>query len=126
LHDGTDDRPADILVDHWFGGRACAFDVSVVSYDQANGIVARETLKNGKYLERVQQAGLDFEPLVLSSLGLLSSGFVKFLSRVGRARADCLGLEPHRSISDVMNAVQLIALKTAASFVCDQKFEDTS
>ena len=50
---------------------------------------------------------LQLIPLMMNSLGMFSSEFIRDLQQVGRSRADALGMEPADSINEAIKAVQI-------------------
>jgi hypothetical protein len=66
--DGTDDRPADILLTNPSGKQVC-LDLSCFSYAKKDGLSKRDELKLLKYSPRCEKVNLEFIPLSFNNLG---------------------------------------------------------
>lgn len=77
---GKKDKPADIFVSNWHGGKSMAFDITIVSPMQkklrakaakAAGVAAEEgeISKIAKCEDKCRKAGFDFTPLAFSTYG---------------------------------------------------------
>jgi hypothetical protein len=84
LSNGTEDRPADILLTTQTGSyevRTC-FDFSLTGYDKS--LQAVDDRKYRTYLDQCRRDNLKFVPLAANSLGLLSPTFEKWIKNIGR------------------------------------------
>ena len=95
LLDGSEDRPADILLPAWAGGRDLCVDVAVVSPFAANATSSSESAttraerrKMERYTDACAQRGLLFQPFVMDTLGAYGSQSHTVLRRIAAAIAD--------------------------------------
>ena len=97
LHDGTNDRPADILLPNWYLNKSLCIDVSVVdslkgyyndSYDPSSSLSDAAALKNLKYLDRCNKEGLLFLPFIVGSFGGFCKDAEDILKSLGKALAN--------------------------------------
>jgi hypothetical protein len=98
---GSRERPADVLLEEWAGHRSLCVDVTIVNplcatylagSAAVNGSAAtkKATQKRNKYGLACTEAGLDFTPLVVETLGGIEKSGVAFIralaSRLGSRR----------------------------------------
>ena len=101
---GVEQRPADVLLPHFFGGKHCCVDVCVVSSLQ-NQLVDRAAAEAGfalqfrygqkwdKYGPACDSEGLVFQPLPIEVLGGWHEAGVGLVKRLGQALARSNGQE---------------------------------
>ena len=93
-----ENRPADVLIPHFAGGRPLALDIIVVSplqiqfVDRAGespgiALEQRHRQKCLKYTEACMTEGIVFQPLVVETLGGWDKGAEATIARVGKAMA---------------------------------------
>ena len=106
LLDGSNDRPADILLENRHAGfvEYICYDVSVTGYHKP--LAAVEKRKNDFYLDRCKNANLKFVPLAINSLGRMSPSFVELIKTIGsqlsiRRAEDCSVAEAHNIFANI-------------------------
>jgi hypothetical protein len=89
------ERPADIFLASFVRGRDAAIDVGVTSPLQAAqvrreasqagaALEAYKNIKNNKYHDQCSNAGIEFVPLIVETLGGWDSDAVLFINRIAR------------------------------------------
>ena len=115
------ERPGDIVIPNWRSGRDAALDISVISPMQAV-VVRRAARESGaaehirfnqkmrRYHDACQEAGIDFVPLPVSTMGGWHPEAVKVISKVGSALASTTGREKEEVTRHLFQrlAVQLV------------------
>jgi hypothetical protein len=95
LFPDSSDRPGDVLIPAWFGGRGVALDVTVTSPTQAAQVsreaanagatlVAAKQRKLDRYLDRCRSVGIDFVPLAVETFGGWDANAVDSLKAIAR------------------------------------------
>lgn len=123
LNDGTDDRPADIYFTQ--NGIGTCLDVSVVGYEQEDGLKKCEVKKNRNYFERCRQQNLMFKPLLMTTLGSFSEKFIAFIAQVSGSLALVRGEKVYKVKREVIACLQVALLKSMSCFIyeCIGAFE---
>ncbi len=127
----SSERPADVLIPVWTGGRPLAIDVSVTcpvaeSYvlkaSQVIGSAAAEraALKRVKYTQICEENGLNFSPFVLESFGGFGPDAVHLLSKISSAIATRGYLSPGeakiRSMNKIAHTIQKMIARSFVDF----------
>jgi hypothetical protein len=123
LRDGSDDRPADLLITHPNGKSEC-LDLSCVSYDVKEGMKKRDAAKVKKYGARCEAANLEFKPLSFNPLGAISDTFQSFLKLISRSRADFTTAKPDVEFSNVMQSLQFAIIRIVSNSMHDHIAND--
>ena len=101
---GLEQRPADVLLPNFAGGKNCAIDVCVVSSQQSQ-LVERASVEPGyalqhrynqkwkKYGLACQMEGIVFQPLPIEVLGGFHEASVRVVSRISQSMARSSGQE---------------------------------
>ena len=123
FRDGTEDRPADILLSHPTGKSVC-LDLSCISYDVLNGLHKRDADKIKKYGIRCEQVNLDFVPLSFNSLGAISDPFRQFLKSVARSISDLSTSSTDSALANTIQAIQFSIIRVISESIHDRVAND--
>ena len=93
---GTQNRPADVFLPCWKGGRPAALDITVISTMQQLTIRSAAEIQGHALLEG-QAAGISFTPLAIETLGGLSDTTADTISNIGRLIGQRFGISPIES-----------------------------
>ena len=109
LISGSCSRPADIFLPTWKRGMPAALDVHVISplqlqtkdkaaIIQGHALKVGEQRKMAAHGEECKEAGINFIPIVVETLGGWSSEAIQTIADIGRLQGQCLGITPGDSI----------------------------
>ena len=101
----SQNRPADVYLPSWKGGRPAALDVTVIStmqqaiiqgaaISQGHALLVGEERKLAAYADACQAVGVSFIPLVVESFGGMNASSVSTLACLGRLLGQRLGIPP--------------------------------
>ena len=105
---GTQNRPADVFLPCWKGGRPAALDITVISTMQqltirsaaeiqGHALLVEEERKFAAHGAECQAAGISFTPLAIETLGGLSDTTADTISNIGRLIGQRFGISPIES-----------------------------
>ena len=126
---GSDDRPADVLIPFWSGGRDTALDFTVVNPLQAalvrraanDGESAVEHAHRGKmrkYEERCAAEGLVFVPLAVDTFGGWHSSALPILAKLGRQVASNTGREGQEVVRHLRQRLAVLLVRDNVAMLC--------
>lgn len=110
LEDGSLDRPADVLVRQFQGGKDVAIDVNITSttngQDHPSIILDRVAQRKiQKYRTRCEAVNLDFEPLVMDAVGGFHKDAIPILKRLGNVWSTHKNCSPATGRSRVIQQI---------------------
>ena len=126
---GSDDRPADLLIPFWSGGRDTAIDFTVVNPLQA--ALVKKTAQDGgsavehahrgkirKYGERCAAEGLVFVPLAVDTLGGWHPSALAILAMLGRQVASNTGREGQEGVRHLRQRIAVLLVRDNVAMLC--------
>ena len=128
---GNNDRPADVLIPHWAGGRDCALDVTVASpllpsrvaqSAETPGHTLSEAFsrKCRQTLEACEREGIVFIPLPVETLGGWHDRAVEQIKKLGRAVARSSGREEDEAIRHLFQRLGVLLAKGNAALLLNR------
>ena len=126
---GSDDRPADLLIPHWSGGRDTALDFTVVNPLQA-ALVGRAAQEGGsavehatmgklrKYEERCAMEGIAFVPLAVDTLGGWHPTALSSITKLGRQLARNVGREDQEVVRHLRQRLAVLLVRDNVAMIC--------
>ena len=130
---GRDDRPADVLIPHWTGGKDTAWDVTVVNPLQGE-LVAQAARTAGHALSHAwnwkmtrggvgaacQREGIVFLPLPVETLGGWHEVAVLQIRKLAAALARQTGQEESEATSHLFQKLSILLVKGNASLLLNR------
>ena len=134
---GKKDKPADIFVSNWHGGKSMAFDITIVSPMQkklraraakAAGVAAEEgeISKIAKCEDKCRKAGFDFTPLAFSTYGGYGEEAKSVLKYIICMAADRLGLTRSAVATRIRQKISLAIMKHNANMILTRGYACTA
>ena len=110
MEDGSLDRPADVLVRNFRGGRDFAIDVNITSstngqHDPSSILDRVADRKIQKYRARCEAANIDFEPMVMDAIGGFHKDAIPILRTLGNRWAISKNCTPATGRSRVVQQI---------------------
>ena len=126
---GSDDRPADVLVPFWSGGRDTAIDVTVVNPlqsamvgrvadDGAYAVGEAHSRKLRNYSARCAAEGIVFLPLAVDTLGGWHPEALYTIARLGRQVASTTGKEGDEVVRHLRQRLAILLVRDNVSMLC--------
>ena len=110
MEDGSLDRPADVLVRNFRGGRDFAIDVNITSstngqHDPSSILDRVADRKIQKYRARCEAVHIDFEPMVMDAIGGFHKDAIPILRTLGNRWAISKNCTPATGRSRVVQQI---------------------
>ena len=122
LLSGGDQRPADVLISNWSGGKDAAMDITVVNPLQLT-LLARAAVEPGyalghayhrkwqKHGDACWAEGIIFHPLLVETMGGWSESAAHQVSRLGQALARAMGQEELDTIRHLFGRLSILLMR---------------
>ena len=119
---GVENRPADVLIPHWDGGRHAAIDVTVINplqlltlaraaEEPGYALGLRFQQKWAKYGELCRAEGIVFHPLPVETLGGWHESAVQVIRKLGLALARSTGQEEGEVVKHLFGRLSILLMK---------------
>ena len=126
---GSDDRPADLLIPFWSGGRDTAIDFTVVNplqaalvrksaQDGSSAVEHSHNVKVRKYEERCAAEGISFVPLAVDTLGGWHPSALPIITRLGRQVASNVGREGDEVVRHFRQRLGVLLVRDNVAMLC--------
>lgn len=126
---GSDDRPADVLIPVWSGGRDTALDFTVVnplqealvtaaSESGSSAVEHAHQLKLRKYGERCEGEGITFLPLAVDTLGGWHPEALDVITRLGRQLARNVGKLDEEVVRHLRQRLGVLLVRDNVAMLC--------
>ena len=126
---GSDDRPADVLIPVWSGGRDTALDFTVVnplqealvnaaSEDGSSAVEHAHQLKLRKYGERCEGEGILFLPMAVDTLGGWHPEALEVITRLGRQLARNVGKLDEEVVRHLRQRLGVLLVRDNVAMLC--------
>ena len=128
---GIEQRPADVLIPHWSGGQDAALDVTVVNplqiqttersaVEPGYALQWRYSQKWSKYGDLCKSEGIDFQALVVSTLGGWHEVATRTIRKLGQALARANGQEEGDVIKHLFGRLGILLVKGNCSLILNR------
>ena len=125
---GREDRPADVFIPGWSGGRDAALDITVVSpmhnllrkqaaEEVGSALEHRLRTKMDKYHEPCNTEGIHFTPQVLDTFGAWHREAVDTIKKLGRQLAAHTGREEGETVPHMFQRLSILLAKENSALI---------
>ena len=128
---GVEQRPADVLLPHFSGGKHCCIDVCVVSCLQSAfvegaaehagyALQQRYSQKWDKYGPICDSEGMVFQPIPIEILGGWHETGAKIIGRIGQSLARATGQEENEVIRHLFGKLSILLMRGNAQLILNR------
>ena len=125
----SDDRPADLLIPFWSGGRDVALDFTVVnplradlvskaSEDASSAVQHAHELKSKKYEERCAAEGFTFLPMAVDTFGGWHPTALDIIIKLGRQLARNVGKLDEEVVAHLRQRLGILLVRDNVAMLC--------